>query len=200
VKGILLLFGAASVAFAQPFSFGFKVGVPMTDVVSATSNLQGAVSASTNRYVIGPQAELHLPFGFAVEFDILYRHFNYSAIDAFRFRIIQASANSWDFPLLAKKYLTPGPLRPFVDAGVTFNKLTGLSQTIRSLAGASATQNDSLRGFTIGGGADAHLLKLHIAPELRYTRWGSQVLNFVLPGGTLTSGQNQAEFLVGISF
>lgn len=167
----------------------------MTDAISATSNLQGAVSAATNRYTLGPEADLHLPAGFGVEFDILYRHFDYAAGGS------SAGVSSWDFPLLLTKRFLPGPVHPFVDTGVTFNKLSGLSDTIRTLAGSSgSTQNDSLRGFTIGGGVDVNLLKLHIKPELRYIRWNSQVLNFVLPGGTLSGGQNQAEFLVGVTF
>ena len=194
MKVILALLFSSAAVFAQPFSFGFKVGVPMTDFLSATSNLQGLVSAGTNRYIVGPQAELHLPFGFGVEFNILYRHFDYSVSPA------SASASQWEFPLLAKKRFLPGPVKPFVSAGVTFSKLTGLSQTILNLAGSGAKQNDSPRGFTLGGGVDLHLLVLHITPELRYTRWGSQALDFILPGGTLSANQNQAEFLVGISF
>lgn len=166
----------------------------MTDFLSASSNPGGLVSAGTSRYILGPEAELRLPFGFGVEFDILYRRFQYAAGSA------SASPGSWEFPLLAKKHFLPGPVRPFVDAGVSFSKLTGFSQTIRNLAGAGGRQDSSPRGFTLGGGVDLHLLQLHVAPELRFTRWGSQSLNFLLPGGSLSANQNQAEFLVGITF
>jgi opacity protein-like surface antigen len=195
VKAILLLLFGSTALFAQPFSFGFKAGVPVTDFLSATSNLQGAVSAGTSRYILGPEAELRLPFGIGVEFDILYRHFDYSAGP------VSASASSWEFPLLARKLLLSGPVRPFADAGVTFSKLTGLSQAIQTLAVATgAKQNDSPRGFTLGGGVELHFLNLRVAPELRYTRWGSQALDFILPGGSLSANQNQAEFLVGVTF
>ncbi len=138
----------------------------MTDAINATSNIQGAVTAATSRYTLGPEADLHLPFGFGVEFDILYRHFNYAAGQS------SAGVSAWDFPLLLTKRFLPGPIHPFVDVGVTYNKLSGLSDTNRTLAGSSgSTQNDSLRGLTFGGGVDVNLLKLHVKPELRaYTR------------------------------
>ena len=73
----LLLFGAVS-ALAQPFSFGVKAGVPLTDFLNAAESQQFAFNSTTNRYIVGPTAELHLPFGLGVEFDILYRRFDYN--------------------------------------------------------------------------------------------------------------------------
>ncbi len=74
----LLLFTSAA-AFSQPFSFGIKGGLPMTDFVDAVNGQNFTASAYTNRYIIGPTAELRLPFGLGVEFDVLYRHFGYSS-------------------------------------------------------------------------------------------------------------------------
>jgi hypothetical protein len=51
-------------------------------------------------------------------------------------------------------------------------------------------------GVAVGGGVDIHAAFLHISPEVRYTRWMTQ--RFAEYG--LTSNQNQAEFLVGITF
>ena len=50
----------------------------------------------------------------------------------------------------------------------------------------------------IGAGLDIHALILHVSPEFRYTRWGAQ--HFLSSNGGLGSSQNQAEFLVGITF
>ena len=74
----------------------------------------------------------------------------------------------------------------------------------------------TVTGFVAGFGVDIHLLFLHISPEIRYTRWGSQqfvtpVFALIAPGvglgnvspalpGTIQSNQNQAEFLVGFTF
>ena len=61
----------------------------------------------------------------------------------------------------------------------------------------SELQNRTSTGVLIGGGVDIHALFLHISPEVRYTRWTSQ--HFALDN-LLNSKQNQAEFLLGISF
>jgi hypothetical protein len=52
-------------------------------------------------------------------------------------------------------------------------------------------------GAVVGAGLDIHALFLHISPEVRYTRWTSQHFTF---GNVLNSNQNQAEFLLGITF
>jgi hypothetical protein len=48
----------------------------------------------------------------------------------------------------------------------------------------------------IGGGVKIHALFLRISPEIRYTRWTSPHFSSYL----LNSNQNQAEFLLGITF
>jgi hypothetical protein len=206
-KGVISILGllfTSTAIFAQPVSFGLKAGVPLTDVVSAVNGSQGSITATSDRYIVGPALELHLPFGLGVEFDVLYRQFSYDSISNLVPNLLSGantSASSWEFPLLIKKHFLPGPFKPFVDAGVNFNKLSGLSQTVQAVTGSTTVnQNDFTKGFTMGAGVDFHLLLLHITPELRYTRWGSQLLNSVLPGGTVSSNQNQAEFLVGFTF
>src|SRR5437870_3932168 len=88
---LVFLLGAVS-AFSQPFTFGVKGGVPLSDFVSTaqsaiiaagpffTSTSNASFSTSTNRYIIGATAELRLPFGLGIEFDALYRHLHYQEI------------------------------------------------------------------------------------------------------------------------
>ena len=54
-------------------------------------------------------------------------------------------------------------------------------------------------GAVVGAGLDVKLLRLHVSPEARYTRWGSQHFRDVV-NGLLHSNSNQAEFLVGFTF
>jgi opacity protein-like surface antigen len=196
----------AATAFSQPFHFGLKGGLPLTDFVDAASNQNFSSSAYTNRYIVGPTAELHLPFGLGVEFDILYRHFGYSSIGLQTGSTLtpiakDTTSSAWEFPLLAK-YRFPGKLfRPFVNAGVSWDKLSGLTQTVRNAVSTGTIpelHNDTSRGFVLGAGVDFKALVIHVAPELRYTHWGSA--HFVDPAGLISSKQNQAEFLVGITF
>jgi opacity protein-like surface antigen len=176
---------------------------------------------------------LRLPFGFGVEFNALYRHLNYTNFSNGVDVLFNSATTSgaWEFPLLAK-YRFPGKVaRPYVAAGVVWDTLSGLGQTITqtviptNITSTSHTsspaelRNNTVSGFVAGVGIEIHLLFLHISPEIRYTRWGSQ--HFVTPvsaalisgvgvgpitlaspalPGTIQSNQNQAEFLVGFTF
>src|ERR1035437_6690156 len=109
----LLLFGAVS-AWAQLFSYGVRAGVPLNDFLNAAKSQQFAFNTTTNRYIVGPTAELHLPFGFGIEFDILYRRFDYTG-SATLMNIVSNSrttANAWEFPLLAKYRLPMKVVHP----------------------------------------------------------------------------------------
>ena len=117
-------------------------------------------------------------------------------------------AGHGNFPILAKYRFKGKLVRPFVSGGVAWDKLSGLSQTItRVVANVANTtttsdpfelRKDTTRGFVLGAGLDVKVLLIHISPEVRFTRWGAK--HFVDPNGLLNSKQNQAEFLVGITF
>ncbi len=208
----LLLLGGAC-AFSQPFSFGVRGGVPFTDFLSTAESGNINYSSVPNRYIIGVGAELRLPAGFSIGMDALYRHLNYAGNSGSTgvTTVISSSTtgNAWEFPLLAKYRFPARVVRPFVDAGVAWDTLQGLTQTVRQtvLGGASSTTSTSsppelhqntTTGFVIGAGLDIHAIVIHIQPEIRYTRWGAR--HFLDPNGLLQSNQNQAEFLVGITF
>jgi len=206
---ILFLFSFASIAaFAQPFTLGFKAGIPLTDFVNAAQSGSFNYQSTTQRYIVGGTAELRLPLSLSIEFDALYRRLHYSGSGnlANVFTTTSTSASNWEFPLLLK-YRFPFPVaRPFIDGGVAWDTLTGLKQSITETTGLpiSNTSNpaelkqNTTKGFVLGAGIDIHALVLHISPEIRYTRWGSAQLKDAL--GLLHSNQNQAEFLVGITF
>jgi opacity protein-like surface antigen len=213
MRPLCLLFLSAAAAFSQPFSFGVKGGLPMTDFLSSVRSQSFTSTTTTNRYIIGPTAELRLPFGLGVEVDVLYRHFSFGSSGGISgitstFTTSDTSGGAWEFPILGKYRFTGKVLRPFVDAGVSWDKLSGLSQTITrvvsNVASTSTTSDpfelhkDTTRGFVLGAGLDVKLLLLHISPEVRFTRWGAK--HFIDPNGLLDSKQNQAEFLVGITF
>ena len=212
MRVLILLLAAAGAAFPQHVSLGLKGGVPLTDFLTSVSSGNSVFSSKTQRYIVGPTLELRLPAGFGVEFDALYRHFNYnstaSLVDVFTNN--RTTGNAWEFPLLLK-YRFPAPVaRPFIDAGVTFDTLSGLKQTVtRTIFPSRSTTtttgdptelaNKTTAGFVMGLGIDIHAIFIHISPEIRYTRWGSA--HFQIPnGGSLLSNQNQAEFLVGFTF
>jgi len=208
----LPLFIAVS-AFCQPFSFGLRGGVPMTDFLNAAKSQNFTFTASTNRYIVGPTAELRLPFGLGVEVDALYRRFSYNGTGGISgitttLTTQDTTGNAWEFPLLLKYRFPMKIVRPYVDAGVAWDTLNGLTQavtsTVAGITSKSSTSNpaelsnSTSRGFVMGVGLDIKALVIHISPEVRFTRWGAQ--HFVDPNGLLHSNLNQAEFLVGITF
>lgn len=212
MKSICFLLLSAAALAAQPIGFGFKAGVPLNDFLNAANSGHVTFNSHTNRYIIGPSVELRLPFGIGIEFDALYRHFGYTSSgadilgNAFS---TSASAGAWEFPLVAKYRFKEIPLvHPFIEGGVSWDHLSGVSQSITStvnlITQTSSTSNpselhkDTTRGFVIGGGLEFRLLVVHVVPEIRFTRWGSQ--HFLDPNGLLNSNQNQGEFLVGFKF
>jgi hypothetical protein len=197
----LLILGAIS-AIAQPVTFGVKGGVPVNDFFSTVESPNFGFNSHTQRYIVGPTFEVRLPFGLGIEFDALYRHLNYSATNGTGSALVTqaVSGNSWEFPLMAKYRFPTKVVRPFVDAGITWNTLTGVKQSIESATGISNTPptTQSVKGFVMGAGIDIHALVIHLSPEIRYTHWGSS--SFVDPVSLVRVSQNQGEFLLGITF
>ncbi|HTX39957.1 MAG TPA: outer membrane beta-barrel protein [Bryobacteraceae bacterium] len=215
MRSLLLLLAVAGGAWAQPFSAGVKLGVPLSDFLSATESGDTSYSTITNRYIVGVEGELRLPFGLGIELDVLYRHVNFSSTTtanaisaATSITTANTTSNDWEFPLVAKYKFKAPLVRPYVEAGVAWDTLQGLTQGVKttvagivtsssSTSSPSELSNSSTRGFVLGAGIDIHALLVHVTPELRYTRWGAR--QFFAPG-LLSSNQNQAEFLVGVTF
>jgi outer membrane protein W len=116
------------------------------------------------------------------------------------------TANNWEFPLLLKYRFHFPVVRPYLDAGVAWDTLAGLKQTITgvsrldlsSTSSPSELKKNTTMGFVAGGGVDIHAIFLHISPEIRFTRWNSAQISDA--AGLLHSNLNQAEFLVGFTF
>jgi opacity protein-like surface antigen len=194
---LLLLSGSA---FGQLFSVGVRGGVPISDFfdIAQGTGVYNYVS-NTDRYIIGPTAAVHLPFGFSVQVDALYRSLGYRLNISNPASTVDASASSWQFPILAQWAFLPGPIKPFVDFGPTFQKITGFKRTVNVVTNPSELNNDSTVGFTFGGGVQLKLGRLRIEPEFRYTRWGSEAFTDPV-NALLTTNRNQGDFLVGITF
>jgi len=219
MRPLFLLLLGAGIAVCQPFTFGAKVGAPLNDFIDATTsnNANGFLNYAThtNRYVVGLGAELHLPLHLAIELDALYRHYDFQSTQQISgitstTTYTSTKSNAFEFPLMAKYRFGTKVVHPFVGAGIAWDTLQGLKQdvttTVLNATGSSTSsttspsqlQHKTTRGFVIGAGLDIKLLLLHIKPEIRYTRWGSE--HFFVPNGLLSTNQNQGEFLLGIEF
>jgi hypothetical protein len=189
MKALFVLLAGAFAAVAQPFSAGVKVGVPFTDVLNAASAGGSiAASTSTDRFIVGVTGELHLPLGLSIEADVLYRRFSYQPLPT----ITSASSNAWQFPVLAKYKFPSKIIRPYIDGGVSWSTLQGVAATV-----SSDLKNNTTTGIVLGAGVEIKALVIRISPEIRYTHWTSQAFT---ANSLLQSNQNQADFLVGITF
>jgi opacity protein-like surface antigen len=180
--------------------------VPLNEFLDAAKSQQFAFNSTTDRFIVGPTAELHLPFGLGVEFDILYRRFDYNGSGTLAGVVTSNSAtgNAWEFPLLAKYRFPTKVVHPYVDAGVAWDTLSGLKQAITrnslttSTSSPAELNTTATRGFVMGAGLSVKVLVIHLSPEIRFTRWGAQ--HFIDANGLLHSNVNQGECLVGITF
>lgn len=134
-----------------------------------------------------------------MEVDALFRHFQYNATANIADELVQNRAsNAWEFPLLVK-YRLPGLfVRPYLDGGVAFDHWSGVKQLVVTPSDSSSSNSGSNAGFVVGAGIELHLPLVRLSPEIRYTRWGAASVTDL--GGALQSKQNQAEFLVGLTF
>jgi opacity protein-like surface antigen len=191
----IFLFGGA--ASAQRLSAGIKAGIPVTDAFedqtfpSPFSTGQTVHAFSTSRkFVAGGMVEVHLPLGFSVEADGLYRPLRLTIITKNAGILAQGELSrnfeSWEVPVVAKyRFLHTPVIKPYAAAGVNFRILE-----------APLDQTMSHTGFVLGGGVEVKVSRLRISPELRYTRWGGNSNNG-FPG---TANRNQAELLIGVTF
>jgi opacity protein-like surface antigen len=210
MRPVLLFLLASICASAQPFSAGIKAGIPLTDFLNAASNGTFDYTAPTQRYIIGGMAEVRLPLGLGVEFDALYRRLSYTGAGTLANGVVETTStggSNWEFPLLLKYRFHFPVVRPYLDAGVAWDTLAGLKQTVdvvgmlapmTASSSPSELERNTTMGFVIGGGIDIHAVFLHISPELRFTRWNSAQIS--ASSGGLHSNLNQAEFLVGVTF
>ncbi|MBI4893551.1 MAG: outer membrane beta-barrel protein [Acidobacteria bacterium] len=174
---ILFTILLAAPLHAQLLNWGVKGGFPMTDAFHSAVTLQ----PSSQHWTVGPAVELNLPFGLGVEANALYRKVGVANASSLY------ESSSWSFPLLAK-YKFPGSLaRLYAVGGYSFRRISDIP---------SLWDNTSA-GFVLGGGIRYNLGLIKISPEFRWTRYGTgsnPATNLFGPA------QNQADFLVGLTF
>lgn len=210
-RALFVCLAMAGASFAQPVSIGVKAGVPLTDFVDAAKGNQSSYFTNTKRYTVGGTIELHLPARFSIEIDALYKRFGFDgqSVSTGSTTLTGTRGNSWEFPLLVKFEMVPGPVRPFVDAGASIRHLTGIRQ-VRQVISAGTFSSVEVSdppefnkatdlGLTFGAGIALKLGRVRFSPELRYTRWGGENLRDPV-NALLHTHRNQGDFLLGFTF
>jgi opacity protein-like surface antigen len=203
-RATFLLSITAAAALAQPIGVGVKGGVPFTDLFDEESS---AVQTETKRYIVGPMVELRLPAGLAIEVDALYSQANFSSVFGAAGSLITApfKTNSWEFPILLKKKFggadaIAASARPYIGAGASFRRLSGLTNIGSFITGnqnGSVDRNNT--GFVVGGGVEVKALFIRVAPELRFTYWGTDHFTQGL-ANVFKTNKAQGQFLIGLYF
>src|SRR5262249_41815413 len=143
----------SSTAIAQKFGagLGVKGGIPSSDLLEVTGAISGAPPVLTrdNNYLVGPVAELRIPFGFAFEVDGLYRGTEYHLTNAGSLPPTIHSA-SWEIPYLGKFRFPIPLLKPFIVVGGAYRTFTDLPSNF----------NVSHNAFVAGGGLELHIKRL----------------------------------------
>lgn len=190
-KVACLFLGFTSSVFAQHLDFGFdfgvKGGVPFTDILEAAGVLDAPITSikRSSDYLIGPVAELRIPFGFAVEVDGIYRGAEYRLTT--NDITTTLNAQSWEIPYLAKFRFPIPLLKPFISAGGAYRSFTDLPNDI-----VTPTHN----AFVLAGGLELRISKLRLSGEARWLRWNSPPNN----SNVVRLNQNQGEVLFGLVF
>jgi hypothetical protein len=168
----------ATASLVAQVSFGLIAGVPFNNLTNGSNQ----VTDKSGMFTVGHTVQVSLPFGFRLEADALYRPLGYST-------------SQWRFPVLAQYRLKTPIMKPFVEAGYSYDHANLRLQR----ANASSTPAPSLsvtshHGFVIGAGVDFKIPLVRISPEIRYTH----DLGAIRVGNLLNT--NQAELLVGFRF
>lgn len=182
-KALVLACLLAGLTFGQNIEPGIKGGWVLTQAFPDGASFSG--SPGSKGFLLGPSIEIRLPFGLGVEADALYRRSD--ILTSQGNNVIREGGSGWEFPILAKYRFGPPLVKPFVEAGPAFR------------SGLGSAQNVSGKGFVVGGGISVGVPHLRISPEIRFLHWGAGGGPSTIPGIN-GPNQNQAEFLIGLSF
>lgn len=196
---------ASLTAFAEdlPLNLGKRVhlgvllGTSMTNDIRATNFDVGIFDprpvdfgwkrSGNRQLIVGPSFEFDLGGQFSIEADALYHPIEVETKLAPTFGLSVFSStlrsDTWEFPILGKKYFQLHNWRPFIAAGPTFRAISGFG-------------DPSHFGVTAAAGAEFSWRKLRITPSVRYSHWGEGDGNNS-PYGLY---RNQSALLVGFSF
>ncbi len=223
---LVSLLAIAAPAKSQGFGVGLKVGVPMTEYFStgflphpplATGT---QYTSTTHHYTVGITAEWLSSRRIGAEVDLEYKRVNYVHNEPEAFpplsglsgpSIFTVTGSSWDIPILMKyRFRKPGAL--FLSGGLTLRHLgpvraRGTIVSTDLLGNTNIVQIDTslpqelssrdFYGGTVSAGFEFGAGRLHFLPELRYTRWAS---NIETADGALRFDPNEVELFLGLLF
>jgi hypothetical protein len=215
----LIGLGAVSL-YAQeqtlPVSLGFKVGLPVTDMFSASNTTAfgnttpGPYTSAVPWYVFGVTGEFHVYKNIRFEVDGLFRRGGFDTALPYANTGLLAyyptTFDQWEIPGLFKTDVKLGRFRPFIDFGAALRHISDISQTVYAPGVLIPPINDNAQelhnrnsfGGVAGFGFTFKEGPVKLSPEARYTRWANESFMSTVPG--LRTNLDQGEVLLGITF
>ncbi len=190
-------------AEAQVFSPGLVVGIPLNHALASTAGY----SEATGRYTFGLSAGIRLGRRFAFDAELLYRRIDFGLTPGSDL----AAAHRLELPMMLR-YRIPGlRLRPFVHAGISFNRIiavngadmckhTALGEEVYCIGGTAAAilRHRHTHGPLAGIGLSFRWRRIELSPELRITRWIDR--SFGTQDSPLRSNLTAIDLLCGFRF
>jgi len=167
-----------------------KGGIPLGDTFTLEP-----FRSRTQRFTVGPMLDVRVPLGFGIEFDALYKRYDQTGPPIRVGSTVAKTGSSWEFPLLGKYRFGSAFAKPYVEAGVSFNHLSGYLLPFRTLPSPPSDQpvvSTTRTGFALGAGIEFKLPVVRASPGFRFSHWGHQ--RIILPS------TNAVDFLIGVSF
>ncbi len=193
--GVLLGLGAVCCS-AQRVGIGVTGGIPLTSPLAATSP---AFESAVERWTVGPALDLRLAGGFFLRLEARYREFSYRRRALPRgtgpAAAFHRTIGRWEFPLLLGYRAGRAKLQPFLNAGMSLNRISG-AETLQG--DPAELRHRQAMGYALGGGFEIGRGRVRLAPEVRYTHWGDR--NFGVKDAALRSNLDQVDLLVGLRF
>jgi len=189
---IFLSLLCSAAVHAQKFSIGILGGAPFKDVVEAVNTSGIQFLPRSQNFVVGPAMRIGLPARFRFEVDALYRPYEFTQVASGTTTSI--SASQWRFPMLLQYSMGTPVLKPFLEGGLSFDRLSNISAAARNItSGPGKLVHESHASVVLGAGLDLKLGPVRLSGELRWSHAGSADFDAI-------TKVNQAEALVGIHF
>ena len=180
---------------AQPVSLGIEAGVPVTESFDTGFIYRGAFRLS----------RCALEAVFAAEFSALYQPFSFRQSNVIGTpSSSKITGNLWQFPVLLKWRILEGPIEPYITAGPSVQIAANITETSIIINAPPVVSHPSperraVAGVAAGAGLGFSLGRLHISPEIRYTRWAAEKFDFTQSNHVGTN-LNQVQILVAVMF
>jgi Outer membrane protein beta-barrel domain len=192
MKSLVVALLCAGAACAQSISVGAIGGVPFTDAVDEVQHSTYSTVYKSTNFVVGPSLQVNLPASLRFEVDALYRPVK------FQLNLLNVansiSSSQWQFPFLIQYRFGTPLVKPFLEAGLSFDHLSGISSAARAItSGPGQVLHTSNASVVLGGGVDVKIPFVRLSGELRFSR--ATVSEF-----QSISNLNTAEVLFGVHF